>query len=134
MKYRLKNGKDINIPDEEIRNNMKGLDLTEQEAIEVWLEDNEYEINEEQEQLHAKAKTVKINHEAKAERKERKPVERKPDEAKEEIIANLAKAVIAMNGASAVKIVNTGKLITFELDGDTYKIDLIRQRKPKGGK
>ena len=27
MKYRLKNGKDINIPDEEIRNNMKGIEI-----------------------------------------------------------------------------------------------------------
>ena len=46
MKYKLKNGKEINIPEDEIANNMKGLDLTREEAIEVWLEDNEYEVNE----------------------------------------------------------------------------------------
>ena len=132
MRYKLGNGKEVNIPEEEINANIKGLDVDREEAIQIWLEDNEYEINEEQNKLNEKAKAVKIKHEAKAEtKKERKPVERKPDEAKEAIIAELARCVAGIDGAAAVKIVNVGKLITFELDGATYKIDLIRQRAPK---
>ena len=38
MKYILK-GKEINIPDEELDNLVDKLDLTIEEAIQVWLED-----------------------------------------------------------------------------------------------
>ena len=132
MKYKLKNGKEINIPEDEITNNMKGLDLTREEAIEVWLEDNEYEVNEEQEALNTKAKSVKINHGAIAEtRKEKKPVERKEDTEKEQLINTIWQAVAALEDVHNVQIVNKGKLITFEKQGETYKIDLIRQRKKK---
>ena len=41
MKYNFKD-KIINIPDVEILANMKHLMLTQEEAIMVWLEDNEY--------------------------------------------------------------------------------------------
>lgn len=47
MRYTLENGKTINIPDKEIENHMKILELSKEEAIQLWLEDNEYEINEE---------------------------------------------------------------------------------------
>ena len=33
------NGKNINIPDKEIEKAMKSLELTKEEAIEMWLED-----------------------------------------------------------------------------------------------
>ena len=55
MKYNF-NGKQINIPDKEIKKSMELLELTEEEAIEMWLEDNGYLENEEQEQLDAQAK------------------------------------------------------------------------------
>lgn len=132
MKYKLKNGKEINIPEDEIANNMKGLDLTREEAVEVWLEDNEYEVNEEQEALNTKAKAVKIKHGAVAEtRKERKPVERKEDTEKEQLIDTIWQAIAALEDVHNVQVVNKGKLITFEKQGETYKIDLIRQRKKK---
>ena len=41
MKYTLKNGKVVNIPDKEIEQSMKVLELTKEEAIEMWLEDND---------------------------------------------------------------------------------------------
>ena len=61
MRYTLANGKTISIPDDEIKANMK-LGITEDEAVEMWLEDNEYEVNEEQTALEEKAKGVKIDH------------------------------------------------------------------------
>ena len=33
--------------------------------------------------------------------------------------------------ATDVEIVNKSKLVTFKMGGDTYKLDLIRQRQPK---
>ena len=47
-------------------------------AIQMWLEDNDYEVNEEQAELDAKAKKVKIDHGAsamdKTKSKEKKPL------------------------------------------------------------
>ena len=58
MKYNF-NGKEINIPDAEIENNMKVLEISREEAIAMWLDDNDYTENEEVEELTAKAKSVK---------------------------------------------------------------------------
>ena len=58
MKYDFK-GRTINIPDEEIEKNMKVLDISKDEAIEMWLDDNDYTENEVVEELTKKAKEVK---------------------------------------------------------------------------
>ena len=57
------NNKVVKIPQKEIDNLMKTLELTEQEAIETWLDDNDYTTNEQVEELTKKAKangTTKI--------------------------------------------------------------------------
>ena len=51
MKYTLPNGKNINIPDSEIKSHMANLQLTEEEAIQLYLEDEGYLDNEELEEL-----------------------------------------------------------------------------------
>ena len=136
MEVKTKKGKKVNIPDEELDKLVDKLDLSLAEAIDLWLEDNDLQVNEEQEELDKKAKASRITatiHEAKAEkpRKERK-VTRKEDSTKESIIKALAEKLEEL--ATDVKIENVGKLITFKLGDDTFKLDLIRQRKPKAGK
>lgn len=133
MEYKTKKGKKVNIPDDEIDTLVDKLDLSIAEACELWLEDNALQVNEEQEALDKKAKASRITatiHEAKAtkERKERKGV-RKEDATKENIIKALAERLEEL--ATEVKIENVGKLITFKLGDDSFKLDLIRQRKPK---
>ena len=64
MRYDF-NGKVINIPDAEIEKSMKLLDLSKEEAIQMYLEDEGYMENEEVEALTAKAKANKVNREAK---------------------------------------------------------------------
>ena len=90
MTYNL-NGKNIRIPDAEIDKSMKLLGISHDEAVQMWLEDEGYLENEVVEELTAKAKVNKVNHEAKA-NKPRKSVkrERKPDEEKENLIEILA--------------------------------------------
>ena len=94
MTYEL-NGKKIRIPDDELKKNMSLLNITEEEAIQMYLEDEGYLENEYVEQLTTKAKENKISHEAKSD-KPRKygPRERKPDEEKENLIDLLSKALI----------------------------------------
>lgn len=127
------NGKKIRIADSEIENLVKGLNISTEQAIQIWLEDEGYLDNEEQNNLDKKAKESKITatvHQAKSDnRKERKPRERKPDEEKEKIIANLAKFL--ENSTENVKITNISKIIEFDIGENHYKLDLVRQRKTK---
>lgn len=137
MKYEY-NGKILNIPDDFIQNAMKNLSIDEDEAIQLWLEDNDYEVNEEQMALDAKAKAnVKIANIIKAraaepaKKKTQRERVKKEDPTKEGVIAALAKALPELANAENVTIVNAGKLITFTIGEDTYKLDLVRQRKAK---
>ena len=137
MKYEY-NGKTLNIPDDFIQNAMKNLSIDEDEAIQLWLEDNDYEINEEQIALDAKAKAnVKVANIVKAravdpgKKKTQRERVKKEDPTKEGVIAALAKALPELANAENVTIVNAGKLITFTIGEDTYKLDLVRQRKAK---
>ena len=137
MKYEY-NGKTLNIPDDFIQNAMKNLSIDEDEAIQLWLEDNDYEVNEEQMALDAKAKAnVKVANIVKAratepsKKKTQRERVKKEDPTKEGVIAALAKALPELANAENVTIVNAGKLITFTIGEDTYKLDLVRQRKAK---
>ena len=132
MKYTLKSGKVVNIPDSDLKRLMDSLDLDEETAIDIWLEDEGYLENEEQNELDKKAKDSKITqtiHGARADTKKKRVVVRKADETKESIISALADLLKEL--ADEVEIVNVGKLITFKLGEDSFKLDLIRQRKPK---
>ena len=137
MQYEY-NGKTLNIPDDFIQNAMKNLSIDEDEAIQLWLEDNDYEVNEEQMALDAKAKAnVKVANIVKAraadsgKKKTQRERVKKEDPTKEGVIAALAKALPELANAENVTIVNAGKLITFTIGEDTYKLDLVRQRKAK---
>ena len=133
MKYTLPNGKNVNIPDNEIENNMKALELTRKEAIEMWLEDEGYLDNEEQNELDEKAKKVKIDHGAsavdKSEKKEKKPREIKVSDEKQALFAEIVEK-LAENGRN-YEIVKENKLICVKIGEKTFKIDLIEQRQPK---
>lgn len=136
MTYNL-NGKNIHVPDNEITKSMKLLDLTKDEAIQMWLEDEGYLENAEVEALTAKAKENKIKHEAKSD-KPRKAVkrERKPDTEKESLIEILANCLLDTAEQSnldvnSVEITNKSKIIEFYVGETHYKLDLIKQRPPK---
>ena len=124
------NGKNIRIPDAEIQKSMKLLNLSQDEAIQMWLEDEGYLENEVVEELTAKAKINKVNHEARTD-KPRKSVkrERKPDEEKENLIKILADC-LESHGFEA-KITNKSKIVEFNIGENHYKLDLIKQRPPK---
>jgi len=134
MKYNF-NGKQINIPDKEIKKSMELLELTEEEAIEMWLEDEGYLDNEEQIELTQKAKESGIMttiHGAKAEQKEKK--EKKPktvkiSDEKQELFANVLKNLQEIY--ENVEVLNPNKLISVKIGDKSFKIDLIEQRKPK---
>ena len=47
------------------------------------------------------------------------------------VISEIFKCIEAIEGATNVVVENKGKLITFELNNESFKIDLIEKRKPK---
>lgn len=136
--YKLASGKVVNVPTHELERNMRLLKISRDEALELWLFDNEYIDNDEEKALTAKAKENRITatiHQAKAEYKQKTQRERvvKEDKVKESIVQAIADLLPSLN-ATEVNIEKKGKLITFKVGEDTFKVDLIRQRPPKESK
>jgi len=125
-------GKIIIIPDKELDKLMSSLELTRQDAIDLWLSDNGYEDNEEQEELDEKASKVKILKDIsqKKSKKGRKPVIKAVSDEKKALfneISGFLKRVYGIN----TEIITENKLITVRIGDKTFKIDVIEQRKPK---
>ena len=130
----LDDGRVVKVAAKYIQRMVDNLEIDEEEAILTWLEDEEYLTNDEQEELVALAKenkSVKII-DAKAEKPEKKTQKertRKENPTKEMIIAKIAEMLPEF--AENVVIENKGKLITFTIGEDEFKIDLVQKRKPK---
>ena len=131
MKYQLKNGKSVNIPDKEIADNCKLLEITKEEAIQMWLEDNDYEVNEEQVALDNKAKSVKIDHDARAvdptKKSDKKPRTVKISDEKQELF-NAILCNLNSFYANNVTVLTENKLISVKIGDKTFKVDIIQQR------
>ena len=121
------NGKEINIPDAEIQHNMKALGISEEEAIDMWLDDNDYTENEVVEELTKKAKSVKRYEQAEKPRK-KTVKERKVDEEKKHLINIL---VTSVNGeVSNISVKNEAE-ISFICNENSYTVKLVKHRPPK---
>jgi hypothetical protein len=125
------NGKNLTIPDSEIESAMKNLDLSKDEAIQMWLEDNEYLENEEQAELQAKASKVKIDHGAGGKVGEKKKVPRTVKVSDEKVALFDVLVGNLMENYENVDILKENKLIQVTVGGKVFKIDLIEQRPKK---
>ena len=130
IKYNF-NGKILNIPKAEIEKSMKILNLSFEDAIEMWLEDNEYLENEEQNHLCEVAKMNKITqniHKARAKGKKtsKKPKTVKVSTEKIELFTKILQNLT--ENYQNVEVLKENKLISVEINGKTFKIDLIEQR------
>jgi len=128
------NGKNIKIPDEEIKVSIQKLGLTKEEAIEMWLEDEGYLDNEEQMELEAKAKENRITatiHGASAteKKKQSKPKVVKVSDEKATLFAQILSNL--KYDYENVEVLKENKLIQVKIGEKIFKIDLIEQRKPK---
>lgn len=135
MKYTLENGKVVNIKEEELEKLMKGLDVSREEAIDIWLEDNEYQVNEEQEELDAKASKVKIKHGASADtpKEKKKVVTHKTSDEKKELFQTILTNLNRCEGVEDenITILKENKLIEVKLGDKVFKVDLIETRPKK---
>jgi len=126
----LENGKNVKVAKKWVDTACQKLDIDVDSALEMWLEDNDYLENQEQNELDKKAKENKIKLGA-TEKTERKKVirERKPNIVKENIIKNLESCVKSF--ATDVKVENVGKIITFSYENKQFKLDLTEKRVKK---
>ena len=136
MNYIL-NNRTIKIPDKDIQNLQKTLELSKEEAIETWLSDNDYISDETVEKLTKKAKDNKITgkiHGAKAEtaKKERKPREKKVNTVKQDIIRTIFFALQQEYGDfSEITVTNDEKYIEIVRPEGNFTINLVQHRPKK---
>lgn len=125
-------GKEVNIPDQEIAKLCKSLEISSQEAVDLWLCDNGYEVNSEQLQLDEKAKRERVIPYATSDKSEktRKPHVTKISDEKQALFAGIL-ANLQEKYAENVKILKENKLIEVKIGEKTFKVDLIEQRPPK---
>lgn len=131
----LDNGKTVKVATEWVNKTMKLLDTDIEDVLLMWLEDEGYLVNEEQEELCEQAKENKshkiVNAKSTTEKKKtQKERVRKENPTKEMIIREVA--AILPNFATNINIENAGKIITFSIGNDDFKLDLTQKRKKKG--
>lgn len=128
MLHTLENGKTVNIPDTEIEKNMKALEISKEEAIEMWLFDNDYEDNEEVDEMTVKAKAVKRYEKGDTPRKATKK-ERKVDEEKKTLL-DLCRVPIEGAGGNVTNVKNEAEF-SFTFGNNFYTVKLVKHRPPK---
>ena len=138
MKYTLPNAKVVNIPDKDLANLQKCLDISKDEAIHTWLVDNDYETDAEADELTEKARKSGIMHtihgakSANSAKKERKPREKKENPLKKQIIEAIYTGIadnIAVDGS--IVVTNAEKYIDFSVNGLEFTVNLVQHRPPK---
>lgn len=132
----LEGGKVVKASTEYLNKMCDNLDIDFDEAVNTWLEDEDYLVNDEQKELTEKAKEHKelvgAKKAARTTKKTQKERVVKENPTKELVITKLFEAVSAIDGATDVVVENKAKLITFKLNGEDFKIDLVQKRKAKG--
>lgn len=128
----LANDKKIRVAKSYIDRNMKNLELDLEETLLVYLEDNGYIINQEQDELDKQAKGVikMVATKEVPKKKTQKERTQKENPTKETIIQTIVNALQTLN-VENLTIENKAKLVTFTLDNKDFKIDLVEKRKPK---
>lgn len=133
MKY-----KTYTIPDNEIDALVDTLDISINEACEMWLSDHDMIENETVEELTKKATKNRVTgtiHGAKGEKKERKAREKKENPLKKEIIeiifTSLQKKLIEHGDFLSINVTNDEKYIDFAIGNRTFTVNLVEHRGKK---
>ncbi len=130
------NGQTVNISDEEIKTAMKKLDLSQEEAIEMILDDLETTdkkcANAEAEALTQKAKASGVQRQMCATgviaKSTKKRAPRPLDVDKSDIISAI-KDFLVTAGYDNVEVTNPVKYVEFDLGDGHYTVNLIRKNK-----
>lgn len=126
----LDSGKVVKVATDWVKKSMQVLNTDMEDVLLMWLEDNEYLENEEQNELDKKAKTNKVKLDAKNKTERKTSIrEKKPNPTKEKIISAVAETLSQI--ATDINIENPTKIITFKVDNKEFKLDLTEKRVKK---
>lgn len=126
------NGKTYTVEKEQIEVLMKSLDLTFDEAVETYLDDEGILENEEQNALDEKAQKIykeQSRVDTEKAKKPRKKVERKISDEKADLSEKIYNFLVETYGN--VEILKKNKLFSVKIGEKILKLDLIEQRPPK---
>lgn len=127
MKYNF-NGKSLTIPDNELDKLVKTLGISENEAIELWLSDNDYIEDETVEELSEKAKSVRRYEKSDTTRK-KVTKERKVDEEKKKFLTGFR--IYAEGAGGVVTNVKNEAEFSFTFGENAYTVKLVKHRAAK---
>lgn len=127
--------KNYEIPNDEIDKMMDKLDISLEEACELYLSDHELVENETIEELTKKAQKNRVTatvHGAKGNKKERKAREKKENPLKKEIISIIYKAIFTeIDDIHSIIVRNDEKYIDLMIGNREFTINLVEHRKKK---
>lgn len=121
-----------------IQNYMKSLGISREDAEQLWEDDQADYIGEQGEEMTLKAKEIR-RYEQSAEKKERKPREKKIDAEKVAILEYLVNRMESRHcfleedewDFDKITIANPQKEITFRVGENEYSLTLTKHRPPK---
>ena len=128
MKYDF-NGKILNIPDKELKNSMEALEISKEEAIQMWLDDNDYTTNETVEELSEKAKKNIKRYEQSDKKRKASTKERKVDEEKKRFLNGFR--IFAEGLGAVVTSTKNEAEFSFSFGENAYTVKLVKHRPPK---
>ena len=114
-----------------IQKYMEKLDLSREEAEQLWEDDNSDRILPEQQVLIDKSKAMGRMYEKSTKPRKTSTREKKIDKEKAEIIKYLYDCMQDFNATNSATIENEQKLIAFTTNGGNYSINLVKHRPPK---
>lgn len=130
----LENEKKVKVSKKWTDNTIEKLETDLEDVLLMWLEDEGYLDNEEQDDLNKQAKINGVKVKADTDKPKKKtPKERvaKPQPEKEYIVGIIAEFLEDVTDISNLNIENKAKLITFDYKGASYKLDLVQKRAKK---
>lgn len=133
----LENGKVVKVDKKWAQLSMEKLETDLEDVLLMYLEDNDYLENDAQNDLDQSAKANGIKLVAKTEKPKKKTQRErvvKENPTKELIISKLTSALQEIDNISNVNVENKTKLITFTLNNEDFKVDLVQKRKEKAQK
>lgn len=126
------NGKTYVIDENEINTLMDKWDISELEAVEMYLSDNEVIENETVTELTNKANKNRVLttiHGVKGEKKARKPREKKENPLKNSIMSIIVTAL--MEQYEGVNVTNPERSCDFTIEGREFTVNLVEHRPKK---
>ena len=133
----LDNDKVVKVSTKWVHDTCARLETDIEDVLLMYLEDNGYLENDAQNDLDQSAKANNVKVIAKSEKPKKKTQKErvvKENPTKELIISKLTSALQEIDNISNVNVENKAKLITFTLNNEDFKLDLVQKRKEKAQK